>query len=137
MIHSLLSYVVDMWLCSISWGSYLISISIFISLFAFVCILRMRVIKAVFLVLSSAIVAKVFVYSLGISCAYINSATYPYLLYHPAFIMMGLATTYSLIELLFFAIMPKRFNINPLPLAIATSISNGVSAIILYYLPYR
>lgn len=137
MIYSLLSYIVDMWLCSISWGSYLVSISLFISLFAFVCILRMRVIKAVFLALSSAIVAKVVFYSLGISCAYINSATYPYHLYHPAFIMTGLAATYSLIELLFFAIVPKRFNLNPLPLALAMSISNGISALMLYYLPYR
>lgn len=137
MIYSLLSYIVDMWLCSVSWGSYLVSAALFISLFAFVCILRMRIIKAVFLALSAAIIAKVTFHSLGFSCAYINPATYAYLPYHAASIIVGLAVSYSLIELLFFALIAKRFNLKPLPLALVMSISNCISAAIIYYLPTK
>ena len=137
MIYSLLSYIVDVWLCSISWGSYLVSAALFISLFAFVCILRMRIIKAVFLALSTAIITKVVFHSVGFSCAYVNPTSHSYLPYHSAGIIIGLAASYSIIELLFFALVAKRFNLKPLSLALVMSISNGISAAIIYYLPIK
>lgn len=140
LLHTIGAFLIDVWLCSITWGSYLILFSLFITLLSCIIILRMRIITSVFVILVSFFITKVVFYIIGICWAHLYYTTYlthPHAVHNPIIVIGSLALLYALLEIVLFAIIAKKYRLRLLFLSIITLLSNLISAMIVYNLPVR
>ena len=108
LLHTIGSFFIDVWLCSVTWGSYLILFSLFITLLSCIIILRMRIITSVSIVLIASFVTKVLFYIIGICWAHIYYTTYlthPHGVHNPIIVIGSLALLYALLEIIIFTII--------------------------------
>ena len=132
------TFIIDEWLYSVSWGAYHVPIAIFIMLFLFKVVLRMRMIPAVFLTLIANISAMSLFSVSAMVVAHMNTYNYAHIpqeLYHPLIIAVGLGLIYATLQTLLFFIISRRYALK-LPHAIAVSfLSNILAALSVYMLP--
>ena len=132
------TFIIDEWLYSVSWGAYHVPITIFIMLFLFKVVLRMRMITAVFLTLIINVSAMALFSVSAMAIAHISTYDYAHIpqeLHHPLIISIGLGLIYATLQTILFFIISRRYTLK-LPPAIAVSfVSNILAALCVYMLP--
>ena len=137
-LQSITTFIVDEWLYSVSWGSYHIPIAIFIMLFFFKVVLRIRMIPAVFLTLIANISAMALFSVSAMAVAHISTYDYahtPQELRHPLYIAIGLGLIYATLQTVLFFILSHRYRFKLPHTVVVSFLSNIFAALCVYMLP--